>query len=186
MTNTKQETPNKVPNITDEQLSELRAKLSSVASEPLFPTGTISVCPHCGGKMVTTNDLEQSVATPGLVYVLARLPGARCINCESTELDAAGVALLEARAPRGIVADYETAVTHSSGTTLGTYFKVDLVRVLGLSGNERLFWKVVDRDKALVHIHRNATRRPVRTRYASRRTRVVRSNIARHHRRRKK
>lgn len=76
------------------------------------------------------------------------------MSCESTELDAAGVAILETRVPRGVVADYETAVTHSSGSTLGTYFKRDLARVMGLSGNERLDWKVVDRDKALVRVHR--------------------------------
>jgi hypothetical protein len=96
--------------------------------------------------MVTTNVLERSVATPGPVYIIARLPGARCADCQSTELDGSGLAIPEASAPRGIFADYETAVTRSSGATLATYFKMDLTRVLGLSGHERLLRKVIDRD----------------------------------------
>jgi hypothetical protein len=104
--------------------------------------------------MVTTNDLERAVAAPGLVYIVTRLPGAKCEKCESSELDGLGAAILARSAPRGIYADYETAVTHSSGSTLGTYFKMDLARVLNLSGNERLFWTVVDSDRALVRIER--------------------------------
>lgn len=157
MKDTKEKPAEVAPTVTDEQLAELRARLAIAPREPVLPTGTVSECPNCGGKMVTTNDLDYTVATPGLVYVIARLPGARCVNCDSTELDGMGVAILESKAPRGLVADYETSVTHSSGTTLGTYFKVDLVRVLGLSGNERLYWKIVDRDKALVQVHRNET-----------------------------
>ncbi len=157
MKDSKEEPTESAPRVSDEQLAELRAKLAAARREPVFPTGTVSECPNCGGKMVTTNELERTVATPGLVYVVARLPGARCVNCESTELDGSGVAMLETMTPRGLEADYETAVTHSSGTTLGTYFKQDLVRVLGLSGNERLYWKVVDRDQALVRVHRNDT-----------------------------
>lgn len=106
--------------------------------------------------MVTTNDLDRTLAVPGLVFVVTRLPGARCRSCGSSELDGPGISILEAIAPRELLADYETSVTHLSGTTLGTYFKMDLVRVLGLSGNERLFWKVVDRDRALVSVQRRA------------------------------
>ena len=146
------------PEVTEEQLTELRGRLAVARGEPLLPAGSVSECPNCGGRMLTTNDLEEIVPTPGLVYVVARLPGARCLDCKSTELDAAGVAILESAAPRGIVADYETTVSHSSGTTLGTYFKMDLARVMGLSGNERLLWKVVDRDKAFVQITRKERR----------------------------
>jgi hypothetical protein len=150
----KQQPPDDVPTVTKDQLAELRARLGVGRPEPVLPTGTVSVCPNCGGRMVTTNDLERTIASPGLVYVIARLPGARCETCESIELDASGVAMLQTIAPREMVADYETAVTHSSGTTLGTYFKMDLSRVLGLTGDERLFWKVVDRNNVLVQIRR--------------------------------
>lgn len=105
--------------------------------------------------MVTTNDLEETVAAPGLVFIVTRLPGARCADCGSTELDGRSIALVEASVPKEILADYETAVTHSSGSTLGTYFKMDLARVLRLTGNERLFWRVVDRDLALVQVDRS-------------------------------
>lgn len=145
------------PEVTEEQLTELRGRLAVARGEPLLPAGSVSECPNCGGRMLTTNDLEEIVPTPGLVYVVARLPGARCLDCKSTELDAAGVAILESATPRGILADYETTVSHSSGTTLGTYFKMDLARVMGLSGDERLLWKVVDRDKAFVQIARKQT-----------------------------
>jgi hypothetical protein len=142
------------PEVTDEQLAELRGRLAVARREPLLPAGSVSKCPNCGGRMVTTNELEQMVPTPGLVYIIARLPGARCIDCESTELDGMAVAILENIAPRGIVADYESTVTHSSGSTLGTYFKRDLARVMELTGDEHLLWKVVDRDKALVQVER--------------------------------
>lgn len=146
------------PEVTEEQLAELRGRLAVAPREPILPAGSVSECPNCGGRMLTTNDLEEMVPTPGLVYVVARLPGARCLDCKSTELDAAGVAILESTTPRGILADYETTVSHSSGTTLGTYFKMDLARVMGLSGDERLLWKVVDRDKAFVQIARKERR----------------------------
>jgi hypothetical protein len=154
MKEVKQKPPDDVPVVTKEQLAELKAKLAFGRLEPALPTGTVTICPNCGGRMLTTNDLERTIATPGLVYVIARLPGARCLDCESMELDGAGVAILGSSAPREMIADYETAVTHSSGTTLGTYFKMDLARVLGLSGSERLLWKVVDRDNVLVQVNR--------------------------------
>lgn len=158
MKNTKVRAKIVAPEVTEEQLAELRGRLAVAQREPLLPAGSVSKCPNCGGRMLTTNDLEEMVPTPGLVYVIARLPGARCVDCKSTELDAAGVAILESAAPRGIVADYETTVSHSSGTSLGTYFKMDLARVMGLSGDERLLWKVVDRDKAFVQIARKERR----------------------------
>jgi YgiT-type zinc finger domain-containing protein len=140
--------------VTDDQVAELEARILAARSGPLFPTGSVTVCPNCGGRMLTTNELERAVAAPGMLYIVTRLPGAKCEKCESSELDGLGAAILAQSAPRGIRADYETAVTHSSGSTLGTYFKMDLVRVLHLSGNERSFWTVVDSDRCLVRIER--------------------------------
>ena len=174
------------PVVTEGQLAELKAKLAAASREPIRQVGEVSRCVTCGGRMVTTNDLDRAVAAPGLVFVVARLPGARCSDCGSTELDGSGVAILAATAPRDIWADYETAVTHASGNTLGTYFKMDLARVLGLSGAERLFWKVLDRDRALVQVQRKdlpltrvpSSRRPrvsdrsSRTRQSHRRSRT--------------
>jgi hypothetical protein len=144
----------KEPVVTDDQVAELEARILAVRGGPVLPTGSVTICPSCGGRMVTTNDLDRAVAAPGLVYIVTRLPGAKCDNCETSELDGLGAAILAQFTPRGIRADYETAVTHSSGSTLGTYFKMDLARVLNLSGSERLFWTVVDSDKALVRIER--------------------------------
>jgi hypothetical protein len=149
---TKKETKEAV--VTDDQIAELEARILAAQSGPLFPKGTVTICPNCGGRLLTTNDVERAVATPGLLYIVTRLPGAKCEQCQSTELDGVGAAILAQTAPRGIRADYETAVTHSSGSTLGTYFKMDLARVLNLSGNERLFWTVVDSDKCFVRIER--------------------------------
>jgi hypothetical protein len=142
------------PQIETEQIETLRTRFAALRGEPIGTVGTTSVCPDCGGEMTVTNDLERSVAAPGVVFVVSRLPGARCTTCSATELDASGLGILESTIPKEIVADYETAVTHSSGATLGTYFKMDLARVLKLVGNERLFWKVVDRDHALVRVAR--------------------------------
>ncbi|MCI4323000.1 MAG: hypothetical protein L3K03_03105 [Thermoplasmata archaeon] len=157
MKNTKKDHDPSAPQVTNAQLELLRSRLTTTKGQPLLARGTTSVCPDCGGRMVTTNDLEETIAAPGLVFVVPRLPGARCLECGATQLDGAGVAILETLLPKEILADYETAVTHSSGKTLGTYFKMDLARVLRLTGNERLFWKVVDRDRALVRVERSAT-----------------------------
>jgi uncharacterized protein with PIN domain len=148
------------PTVSSEQLIELKAKLIAGSKEPLLAAGTESTCPDCHGVMVTTNDLEATVPAPGLVFVVTRLPGARCTRCKAIELDGRAVGILESTVPKEIFADYETAVTHSSGSTLGTYFKRDLVRVLRLTGHEHLYWKVVDRDHALVEVKRLGDRVP--------------------------
>ncbi len=146
------------PEVSEQQLAEIRARLPVARREPLFSPGSTSKCPNCGGRMVTTNDLERTLATPGLVYVIPRLPGARCLDCGSSELDGLGAAIVETSAPRRIVADYETDVTRPRGGTPGTYFDRDLARGMGLSGDERLCWAVVDRDTALVRIERRKAR----------------------------
>jgi YgiT-type zinc finger domain-containing protein len=143
------------PLVTDAQIAALQAKLAAVPREPVRPAGAVSRCPNCGGQMITSNELERTIATPGLVYIVTRLSGAECSACGSSELDGRSAALLAQTARQGLWADYETAVTHSSGTTLGTYFKMDLARVLQLSGTEKLLWKVVNRDSALVYVDRN-------------------------------
>ena len=104
--------------------------------------------------MVTTNNLERVIATPTALVVLARLPGAECARCGATSYDPAALALTLEHSGSEIVADYETKVTRTSGSTLGTYFKADLSRVLRLSGKERLRWKVLNKDKALVEVER--------------------------------
>jgi YgiT-type zinc finger domain-containing protein len=146
------------PEITQKQIDELKSRLSARGGEPLFPPGTETVCPTCGGVMVTTNNVEEAVATPGLVMFITRLPGAKCVSCGRTLIDGAAAATLESRFSSGMLADYETTVTRASGKTLGTYFKQDLVRVLGLTGKEQLFWKVVDRDRVLVEVSRYRSR----------------------------
>jgi hypothetical protein len=119
--------------------------------------------------MVSSNDLEESIVTPGLAIVVTRLPGAKCSSCGDKLIDGAAAASLDARFSSGILADYETSVTRASGKTLGTYFKMDLVRVLGLTGNEQLFWKVVDRDMVFVEISRPSSKISRRSRTGSRR-----------------
>lgn len=136
-------------------MEQLRTNFAGALGEPLFRPGTVSVCPDCGGRMVTTNNLEETVAAPGVVFVVVRLPGARCQDCGAKQLDGAAAGMLESSLPKELHADYETAVTHSSSRTLGTYFKMDLARVLRLSGGERLFWKVVDKDRAVVSVGRD-------------------------------
>jgi hypothetical protein len=159
----KKNTNNKEGVVTDDQVAELEARILAARSGPLFPTGSVTICPNCGGRMLTTNELERAVAAPGMLYIVTRLPGAKCEKCQSSELDGLGAAIVAQSAPRGIRADYETAVTHSSGSTLGTYFKMDLARVLHLSGNERLFWTVVDSDRCLVRIERPSSAAPDRS-----------------------
>ena len=148
------------PMITHEQLSTLRRRLRSHDRSPLLPSGTVSECGVCGGSMRTTNNLQKAVATPGVVYVVTRLPGAQCERCGAVEYDAGALAAVQEQLPREIQADYETSVTVAGGKTLGTYFKRDLARVLALSGQEALFWKVLDRDRAVVEVRRRTRGRP--------------------------
>jgi hypothetical protein len=155
MKSERKRTDESAPDVTNAQIEELKANFAGALGEPLFRPGTVTVCPDCGGRMVTTNNLEETVAAPGVVFVVVRLPGARCQDCGAKQLDGSAVGMLESSLPRELHADYETAVTHSSSKTLGTYFKMDLARVLSLNGGERLFWKVVDRDRAVVSVERN-------------------------------
>lgn len=145
------------PQISQHQIDELKSRLAASSGEPLFAPGTETVCPNCGGRMITSNNVEESLVTPGLLILITRLPGAKCASCGEALIDGAAAATLQSRFSSGIVADYETSVTRASGKTLGTYFKMDLVRVLGLTGNEQLFWKVVDRDRVLVEVSRPRT-----------------------------
>ncbi|MCI4347194.1 MAG: hypothetical protein L3J97_01070 [Thermoplasmata archaeon] len=147
-------TEQSAPKITNAQIEQLQSILAAGPGDPLFAPGSASTCPDCGRRMVTTNDLEETIAAPGLVIIVTRLPGARCESCGAKQLDGSGVGIVESSLPKGIVADYETSVTHSSGKTLGTYFKMDLARVLDLTGSERLFWKVVDKNRAVVSVQR--------------------------------
>lgn len=144
------------PRITKQKLDELSARLAALSGRPRREPGAVSICPDCGGRMVVTNDLERASASAGRVFIVARLPGARCENCGASQLDGSGVGIMESLVPRETVANYVTSVTHSRGTTLGTRFKTDLARVLRLSGSERLSWKVLDRDQALVQVKRTS------------------------------
>lgn len=183
MKGTEERAVESAPKVTEEQIRELKAKLSALRGKPLGEIGQGTVCPDCGGKMTVTNDLERAVAVPGIVYVVPRLPGARCQSCGATQLDASGVGILESTVPREIPSDYETAVSRTSGTSLGTYFKMDLARVLNLAGRERLFWKVVDQNLAVVRIQREtrrarSSRRPTPTANRARRVAGRSSKVA--------
>lgn len=144
------------PKVTKEQIAELKQRLAARGRGPLLPTGTKTWCPQCGGEAVATNDLRWVTATPGTVFVIMQLPGTRCPECGSIGFDAATILAAEAEVPNRILADYETAVTRTSGKTIGTYLKMDLARVLNLKGRERMFWKVLDNDRALVEIRRTS------------------------------
>src|SRR5438034_963106 len=131
-----------------------RYRIIHHAREPLLPTGTITPCQVCGGDMVTTNNLKKAIAVPMGLVILVGLPGAQCTRCRSVAYDAGALAMILEHSGSEIVADYETRVTRASGNTLGTYFKADLSRVLRLSGKEKLHWKVLDEDRALLEVER--------------------------------
>lgn len=143
-----------IPSISEEQVRQLQARLAGDPNEPLLPMGAITQCPHCGGKMLTTNSVKKVIPTPRRVVVLTRLPGAQCLSCAAVQYDPAALAIIEETRTDEVLADYETTVTQASGKTLGTYFKADLARVLSLEGREHLLWKVLDRNTALVEINR--------------------------------
>lgn len=135
-------------------MEEARRLLLSVPREPLLPAGTVLDCQICGRHTaVTTNNLQETIATPAGVRIVTRLPGAECTHCGTKYLDAGGAAILEEHRANEIVADYETTVT-TVGPMLATYLKGDLRRVFHLKGKERLRWKIIDRDHAVVEVER--------------------------------
>ena len=152
----KPESPSRTetPTLTREQIDLTRKLVLASSREPLLPTGTISPCQVCGGDMVTTNNLKKAIAVPMGLVILVGLPGAQCTRCRSVAYDAGALAMILEHSGSEIVADYETRVTRASGNTLGTYFKADLSRVLRLSGKEKLHWKVLDEDRALLEVER--------------------------------
>ncbi len=152
--------PNDVPQISKGQLEQLRANVLARSKEPLFATGTVTKCQHCQGEMLTTNNLEKVVPTPQGLTIITRLPGAECIQCGTIQYDPAAARLILEHSASEIIADYETKVTRASGKTLGVYLKADLARVLDLHGKEKMAWKVLDRNHALVAIDRGDPRWP--------------------------
>lgn len=147
--------PSDVPEVTQEQVRDLQGRLLEAPREPLLPEGEVTDCPICDGDMVTTNNLKKAIPTPHGLTVVTRLPGARCTQCDASQFDPAAIALILEHSDAEILADYETTVTKASGSSLGTYFKKDLTRVLGLDGSEHLLWTVLDKDHALVEIERD-------------------------------
>lgn len=143
-----------VPVLTKDQLEQAKKLVLASSREPLLPAGTLTTCQICRGEMFTTNNLKHLIATPAGMVILSRLPGAQCIRCGTKQYDPAALAAILEQSDQEIVADYETRVTRASGSTLGTYFKADLTRVLHLSGKERLRWKILDGNNALVEVER--------------------------------
>lgn len=152
--------PDDPPEISPEDLDRLAQTMRRHRDGPLREPGTVTECPRCQGPMVTTNDLEKRIPTPRGLIVLTRLPGARCGRCAATQFDAAALGIIQRHAADQVVADYETSVTKTSGSTLGTYFRSDLRRVLQLTGHERLRWTVLDHDHVLVEVERDPARAP--------------------------
>lgn len=143
-----------IPQGTREQIEEAKRILAASPREPLHRRGTVTNCQTCGRKtMITTNDLQVTIPTPMGVRVVTRLPGAECAQCGAQELDSSGAAILQEHRANEIVADYETTVT-TVGPMLATYLKGDLRRIFHLKGQERLRWKIIDRDRAVVEIER--------------------------------
>ena len=140
--------------VTQEEMEKVRGLIRTGPREPLRKTGTVEKCPECKGRLVTTNDLVRTMVVPGGILRITRLPGARCSDCGVEFYDAAAVTLVEDARQNEIIADYETKVTRAAGKMLGTYFRADLVRVLGLKGKEILKWKVVGRNRAVVDVER--------------------------------
>ncbi|MBI4393564.1 MAG: hypothetical protein HY556_07190 [Euryarchaeota archaeon] len=148
-----------VHEVTPEESEDTRRRILAAKGKPLHRTGTVTECPMCGGRMLTTNNLSHTIPTPRGLLTLTRLSGAECLDCDEKEYDMAAIAVMTEHENDEIVADYETRVTTTGGKTLGTYFKEDLRRVLGLKGKEKLSWKVMDADHAYVTVDRAARRK---------------------------
>lgn len=143
------------PRVSKKSLEATKKRILEAPQEPLLPTGHTGPCPVCNDSdsMVTTNNLTHTVATPGGLRQITRLPGAECRICGAKELDPGALAIIEENKGSSIWADYETRVS-KSGKVPAILVKEDLRRVLGVEAGDSVSWKIIDRDHAYVEIHR--------------------------------
>ncbi|MHB8632548.1 MAG: hypothetical protein ACYDBQ_01085 [Thermoplasmatota archaeon] len=147
-------TPADIPRITPEMLGRTQEHLALADGKPLYPAGVRTRCHVCGQEsMITTNNLVHRVATPIGLVVIPRLPGAQCGTCGAVELDASALTIIRENLQNEIKADYITKVS-KSGNVPAILVKEELRRVLNLTGNEKISWKVIDADHAYVEVQR--------------------------------
>lgn len=120
-----------------------------------WPDGSVSDCPGCGKRaFVGRDDLGHEVAKPDGLVIFRHLRGARCESCGVQSLEGEDLAALEQEAGVELLADYEAKVSSIGSGTVGTYWPKDVVRVLRLGPDRRLFIKVLDPDTVLVRVDR--------------------------------
>lgn len=120
-----------------------------------WPPGSVHLCPACGKRsFVGSDDLSFEVVKPGTVLVFRHLHGARCGACSTQALEAEDLVAVEAEAGVGLMGDYEAKVSNIGTGTLGTYWPKDVVRVLRLSPDKKVFIQVLDTDTALLRFRR--------------------------------
>lgn len=131
----------------------------AAASFRAWPRGSIVDCPNCAKRaFVGRDDLSREVVRAEGVVVFRHLRGGRCEACGAQALEGEDLVAVEQEAGVELVADYEAKVSHIGSGTVGTYWPKDVVRVMRLGPDRRLFIKVIDPDTAIVKVDRR--RRP--------------------------
>lgn len=145
---------------TREEFERTARRISEAArSFRAWPPGAVAACPNCGQRaFVGRDDLSHEVAKRDGLLVFRHLRGARCESCGVQSLEAEDLVAVEQEAGVELVADYEAKVSNIGSGTVGTYWPKDVVRVMRLGPNRRLFIKVIDADTALVKVDRRRPR----------------------------
>lgn len=140
------------------------------ARSRLWPDGAVAECPSCGRKaFVGRNDLSHEVARPAGVVVFRHLHGAKCSHCGAQSLEPWELMQIDDEVGPGQVGDYEAKVSNIGTGTVGTYWPKDVVRVMNLRPDTRVFIQILDRETALVRFVRGrggASRRGTRRKSA--------------------
>lgn len=132
-----------------------RDALASVRARRVWPEGSVSDCPSCGARAFEgRNDLAHEIARPGGVLVYRHLRGARCSRCSAQSLEPAEMIDVEREAGVGSISDYEAKVSNIGSGTMGTYWPKDVVRVMALSPDKKVFIHILDRDTAILRFRR--------------------------------
>ncbi len=124
-----------------------------------WPLGSVTECPNCGKRaFVGRDDLSHEVAKRDGLVVFRHLHGGRCESCGVQSLEGEDLVAVEHESGVELVADYEAKVSNIGSGTIGTYWPRDVVRVMRLGPDRRLFIKVIDADTALVKVDRRRKR----------------------------
>ena len=124
--------------------------------------GHVIKCPDCGKKTFAWSDqLSESLATPGRLVIIKGLTGHRCSSCGARALDMASALDVEKAAMAETPADYEVAVTRQRDRR-AVFFPKDILRRTIAGEAKTAFITPIDDVSLLVRLVRTKAEGPSR------------------------